>query len=161
VLDLSPGDITRRSTSERTLAAALAAAPLLGLAWRGNLHYPDGRLENALPARMTISGEIRRLKPRLVMLPYWNMPHPDHNATSILGRESCFLAGLDGLDQEGPGHRPALVLYYAAPQPWFVTPVTGQKQKACELFGLSGGLPESWIAREPLPLSVAALLASA
>lgn len=161
VMDLSFGDVTRRSSRDRMMQAALAAAQLLGLAWRGNLHYPDGRLENALPARMTLAGEIRRIRPRLVLLPYWDLPHPDHNATSVLGRESCFLAGLEGLDQEGPGHRPSQILYYAAPQPWFEAPISGKKQKACKLFALPADTPERFIAREPVTLSVLAFLVDA
>jgi hypothetical protein len=41
------------------------------LKWRGNLHFPDARLENTIAARMTLAVKIRELKPRVVILPYY------------------------------------------------------------------------------------------
>jgi LmbE family N-acetylglucosaminyl deacetylase len=41
---------------------------------------------------------IRTLRPRVVILPYWQGRHPDHYICSTLGYEACFLAGLAKLD---------------------------------------------------------------
>ncbi|MBY0375030.1 MAG: PIG-L family deacetylase [Bryobacteraceae bacterium] len=115
ILDLSPGDITYPAKKEEMLAAATEAAAILGLTWRGNLHYPDGRLENSLPARMTIAGEIRRLRPRVVIVPHPESEHPDHSATSLMAAESAFLCGLGRLDDSIPAHRPDAVYYALLP----------------------------------------------
>lgn len=110
-LDLSPGDVTLAGRTHDILEEAAAATPRLGLIWRGNLHYPDGRLENSLPGRMTVAGEIRRLQPRVVILPHPDSPHPDHAATARMGEESVSMAALGRLDPETPAHRADTVLY--------------------------------------------------
>ena len=132
VLDLTPGDVTRARKPELLFQQATAASGLLLLKWRGNLHYPDGRLENSLPGRMTIAGEIRRLRPRLVIVPYWEAQHPDHPATCQMAEQSCELAGLQGLDAETPAHRPQRVYHaslYAMVAPTFVIDITSQFER--------------------------------
>lgn len=132
VLDLTPGDVTRAKKTEAMFNAATAAAVPLLLTWRGNLHYPDGRVENSLPGRMTVAGEIRRLRPRLVIVPYWLGQHPDHPATCEMAEQACELAGLQGLDAETPRHRPERVYHaslYAAVAPTFVIDITGQFER--------------------------------
>jgi bacillithiol biosynthesis deacetylase BshB1 len=132
VLDLSPGDVTRAQKPELLFNQSTAAAERLLLKWRGNLHYPDGRLENSLPGRMTVAGEIRRLRPRLVIVPYWLSQHPDHPATCEMAEQACELAGLQGLDAETPAHRPQRVYHaslYAAVAPSFVIDITAQFER--------------------------------
>jgi len=132
VLDLTPGDVTRAKKTEAMFNATTAAAVPLLLTWRGNLHYPDGRVENSLPGRMTVAGEIRRLRPRLVIVPYWLGQHPDHPAACEMAEQACELAGLQGLDAETPRHRPERVYHaslYAAVAPTFVIDITGQFER--------------------------------
>ncbi|MBY0507059.1 MAG: PIG-L family deacetylase [Bryobacteraceae bacterium] len=132
VLDLTPGDVTRAQKTEAMFAHATAAAAPLLLTWRGNLHYPDGRVENSLPGRMTVAGEIRRLRPRLVIVPYWQGQHPDHPATCEMAEQACELAGLQGLDAETPAHRPERIYHaslYAAVAPTFVVDITAQFER--------------------------------
>ena len=132
VLDLTPGDVTRARKSETMFDQATAAAVPLLLTWRGNLHYPDGRVENSLPGRMTVAGEIRRLTPRLVIVPYWQAQHPDHPATCEMAEQACELAGLQGLDAETPAHRPERVHHaslYTTVAPTFVIDITAQFER--------------------------------
>ena len=44
------------------------------------------------------SSRTRRLRPRVVILPYEKGRHPDHYTASRLGYEACFLAGLAKLE---------------------------------------------------------------
>ena len=91
VLDLTAGDMGSRGTPELRIEESQAAAAHLLLAWRQNLRWPDARLENTITARMTLAGVIRRVKPRVVILPYWTGRHPDHYRTAEIGYEACFL----------------------------------------------------------------------
>jgi LmbE family N-acetylglucosaminyl deacetylase len=61
--------------------------------------------------KLAIARRIRALRPRTVILPYWEGRHPDHYTASRLGYEGCFLAGLKRLDMEGEPYRPFKVLY--------------------------------------------------
>jgi bacillithiol biosynthesis deacetylase BshB1 len=135
VLDLTAGDMGSRGTPEIRLQEAEAAGKFLKLAWRGNLHLPDARLENTLAARMTLATEVRRLKPRLVILPYWQARHPDHYRACEIGYEGCFLAGLRKLDQYTEPHRPRKVIYsslYASVEPSFVVDISAQFERRME-----------------------------
>jgi bacillithiol biosynthesis deacetylase BshB1 len=128
-LDLTAGDMGTRGTPEQRLAEAEVAARHLRLEWRGNLRFPDARLENTLSARMTLAVKIRELRPRVVILPYWEGRHPDHYRASELGYEACFLAGLKKLDEYSTAHRPYKVIFaslYANVTPSFVVDITSQ-----------------------------------
>lgn len=99
------------------------------LGWRGNMRLPDARLENTVTLRMTLAMEIRRLRPRVVILPYWEARHPDHYRTCEIGFEACFLAGLRKLDETIEPHRPQKILYsslYANVTPSFVVDISAQ-----------------------------------
>jgi len=132
VLDLTAGDMGSRGTPELRMQEAKRAAQHLLLAWRENLRWPDARLENTLTARMTLAGVLRKLRPRVVILPYWTGRHPDHYRAYEIGYEACFLAGLRRLDEETPPHRPFKILYsslYANIRPSFVIDISRQFER--------------------------------
>lgn len=132
VLDLTAGDMGTRGTPEERVAESEAAAKPMLLSWRGNLHLPDARLENSLPARMSLAVKIRELKPRVMILPYWQARHPDHYRAGEMGYEACFLAGLKKLDEYSEPHRPFKVLYsslYADVKPSFIVDISAQFER--------------------------------
>ncbi len=105
---------------------------VLRLAWRGNLRLPDARLENTLSARLSLAAEVRRLRPRVAILPYWEARHPDHYRASEIGYEACFLAGLRKLDEQTEPHRPFKIVYsslYANVTPSFVVDISAQFER--------------------------------
>jgi bacillithiol biosynthesis deacetylase BshB1 len=138
VLDMTAGDMGTRGTPDLRIVESKRAAEHMGLSWRQNLRMPDARLENNIGARMTLAGVIRRLRPRVVILPYWTGRHPDHYRTSELGYEACFLAGLKKLEEDTPPHRPFKILYsslYANVTPSFVVDVSREfEQRMAALF---------------------------
>jgi LmbE family N-acetylglucosaminyl deacetylase len=84
---------------------------------------------------MSLAGQIRRLRPRVVILPYWEARHPDHYRAAELGFEASFLAGLKKLNESVPPHRPFKVLYsssYADVRPSFVVDVSSQFERRME-----------------------------
>ena len=129
VVDLTAGDMGTRGTPEERIAESEAAGKHMLLEWRGNLRMPDARLENNIAARMTLASKLRELKPRVVILPYWEARHPDHYRACELGYEACFLAGLKKLDQSSEPHRPFKILYsglYTNIKPSFVVDISAQ-----------------------------------
>lgn len=129
VLDLTAGEMGTRGDPALRRQEAEAAARLLLLTWRGNLQLPDARLENTLAVRLSLMSEIRRLRPRVVILPYWEGRHPDHYRAAEIGYEACFLAGVRKLDEASEPHRPFKVLYasvYANVTPSFVVDISAQ-----------------------------------
>jgi len=127
IVDLTAGDMGTRGTPETRVEESHEAALLLKVSHRENLHFPDARLENSMAGRMTLAHRIRELRPRTVILPYWQGRHPDHYRASEIGYEACFLAGLRKIDQYTEPHRPYKILYssaYANVTPSFVVDVT-------------------------------------
>jgi bacillithiol biosynthesis deacetylase BshB1 len=132
VLDLTAGDMGTRGTPEQRVTESDVAGRHMRLHWRGNMHMPDARLENTLSARMTMAVKIRELKPRVVILPYWQGRHPDHYRCSEIGSEACFLAGLKKLDEYSEPHRPSKILYaslYADVKPSFIVDISAQFER--------------------------------
>ncbi|HSB16014.1 MAG TPA: bacillithiol biosynthesis deacetylase BshB1 [Bryobacteraceae bacterium] len=132
VLDLTAGDMGTRGTPELRIQESGEAAKHMLLSWRGNVRMPDARLENTLAARMTLAVKIRELRPRAVILPYWQGRHPDHYRASEIGYEACFLAGLRKIDEYSEPHRPHKILYasmYANVTPSFVVDISAQFER--------------------------------
>lgn len=146
-LDLTAGDMGTRGTPELRMEEAEVAAKHLLAKWRGNLMFPDARLENTLPARFTLAGEIRRLRPRVVIIPYWEGRHPDHYNASSLCYEAIFLAGLKKIDETLPPHRPYKIIYasqYANVTPSFVVDISTQFDRRMDaLFAYQSQYGES------------------
>jgi len=107
ILDLTRGESGTRGSAEERAAEAQEAAAILGVTWRDALDIPDGRVENTYGNRLKIVAVLRRLRPRVVILPYGSGRHPDHYNTATLGYEACFLSGLAKLDlSEGAPFKP-------------------------------------------------------
>jgi bacillithiol biosynthesis deacetylase BshB1 len=131
ILDLTRGESGTRGTAAEREAEANAAAAILGVAHREALDLPDGSIQNTLENRLKIAAVLRRLRPRVVILPYWQGRHPDHYTCSTLGYEACFAAGLSKLAIPGAEglapHRPYKILYaslYADVRPTLVVDIT-------------------------------------
>lgn len=134
-LDLTAGEMGTRGTPEERIRESKEAARILGLSFRENLRMPDARLENNIGLRMTLMAVIRRLKPRVVILPYWEARHPDHYHASALGFEASFLAGIARLDDQSEPHRPFKLVYasmYANVAPSFVVDITPYFERRME-----------------------------
>lgn len=135
ILDLTRGEAGTRGTAVERAAEAETAATILRVSHREALDLPDGNVQNTLENRLKIAAVLRRLRPRVVILPYWQGRHPDHYTTSTLGYEACFAAGLsrlelpaeDGATEPSAPHRPYKILYaslYADVRPTFVVDIT-------------------------------------
>jgi bacillithiol biosynthesis deacetylase BshB1 len=130
ILDLTQGESGTRGTAADRAREAADAARILRVTHREALDLPDGNVENTLANRLKVATILRRLRPRVVILPYWQGRHPDHYTTATLGYEACFAAGLSKLDLpagHGTPHRPYKILYaslYADVRPTFVVDIS-------------------------------------
>jgi bacillithiol biosynthesis deacetylase BshB1 len=127
ILDLTQGEAGTRGTADERARDAEEAARILGVGWRQALTVPDGAIENTLENRVAIVHVLRRLRPRVVILPYWQARHPDHAVTGTLGYDACFLAGIKKVDTGTDPHRPFKIVYaslYADVRPSFVVDIT-------------------------------------
>lgn len=140
ILDLTQGEMGTRGTAEDRAREAQESARLLNVSFRQALDIPDGRVENTWDNRIKVARMIRQLRPRVLILPYWQGRHPDHYTASVLGYEAAFLAGLKKLGStpgsrdaatlaDLPAHRPFKIIYaslYYDVRPSFVVDITDQ-----------------------------------
>src|SRR5450631_3432305 len=127
ILDLTRGEAGTRGSAEERGREAAEAARLLGVGWRDALNLPDGAIENTLENRIKIVQVLRKMRPRVVILPYWQARHPDHAVVPTLGYEACFLSGLAKIETGTAPHRPFKIVYaslYADVRPSFIVDVT-------------------------------------
>ncbi len=127
ILDLTRGEAGTRGTAEDRAREAEEAARLLGVSRRLALELPDGNIENTFENRLKIVRVLRQLRPRVVILPYWEARHPDHAIVAPLGYQACFLSGLSKIEPDTRPHRPFKIVYaslYADVRPSFVVDIT-------------------------------------
>ena len=127
ILDLTQGEAGTRGSAAERAREAEEAGRILGVGWRQALTLPDGAIENTLENRVAVVRVLRGLRPRVVILPYWQARHPDHAVTGTLGYDACFLAGLKKIDTSTEPHRPFKIVYaslYADVRPSFVVDIT-------------------------------------
>lgn len=131
ILDLTAGEMGTRGTPETRAKEAALAAKILKVSWRGNLGVPDSDVQPTRQNKMRLAQIIRDLRPRTVILPYWEARHPDHYHATTLGYEGCFLAGLKQLPLNGEPYRPFKLLYatsFEGMPPTFIVDITKQYQ---------------------------------
>jgi bacillithiol biosynthesis deacetylase BshB1 len=126
IVDLTRGEKSSRGTPETRAAETEAASRVLGLSVRENLGLPDGWVtpwagfegpepERALTAPVARVVEVlRRLRPELVIAPWEQERHPDHEAASALVTRALFFASVRKFETEPPSEAftPRQVLYY-------------------------------------------------
>lgn len=125
VVDLTRGERASHGDPEQRARETEAASSVLGLTFRENLGLPDtfvhpwsgcespeahGRTSQIAKAVEV----IRRRRPELVLLPWFEERHPDHAAAAELLTKAVYFAGVRRYETEPASERfvPRQVLYY-------------------------------------------------
>lgn len=116
ILDLTSGDLGTRGTPASRRKEAAEAARILGVQ-RLVLDFPDGRFSKEEPYRLRLMGELRRLRPKVLILPPKEDRHPDHERAHRLGREAAFYAGLRAYPCPGEPFRPEAIAWVGGENP--------------------------------------------
>lgn len=143
VIDMVRGELGSQGSIEERAKESAAASKILGLSGRENLALRDGYVGKEHPESSRIAqlnsvvDAIRRLKPEIVLAPYWQARHPDHYETSKLVTEACFYAALRKFDAgtSAAPHSVRQVLYYQMRYtftPTFITDITPHFEKKYE-----------------------------
>ncbi|SRR5258706_13497056 len=118
IADLSAGEMSSRGTVASRQDESRNAARILGLRERRNLGLPDSKIgENSSHSLSALIQLIRETRPRIVLAPYWEDRHPDHEATGRLVKEACFFAGVAKVG-EGEPYRPTRLFHYMLSYPF-------------------------------------------
>lgn len=126
IIDLTRGELGTRGTPEIRTKEAQAAAKILGAKTRECLDMPDGGVANTEATRLEVIHALRKHRPPLIVIPYWECEHPDHANTGRLVRESAYLAGLKKIDTGQERFRPERIIHYMTHyrfEPTFIVPI--------------------------------------
>jgi bacillithiol biosynthesis deacetylase BshB1 len=132
VADMSEGEHSSCGSPEERRKEKETASVLLGINYRFSLHLPDAGIGTSPAHRLVLIDLIRKVRPRIVLAPYGEDRHPDHEAAGRLLKEACFFAGVADIGKGEP-FRPERVYYYMSHSPFTpvfvidISPVWAQK----------------------------------
>jgi bacillithiol biosynthesis deacetylase BshB1 len=112
VVDLTKGELSTNGDEKTRQKEAEKASDILNLDIRLNLSIPDGNISKSLENRGKIVHLIRKYRPSICFVPYWEDRHPDHIDASLLVQRALFEAGLSKFESPGVAYRPRTVLFY-------------------------------------------------
>ena len=140
IVDLTEGEMGTRGTELDRKREADKAAKVMRIRLRENLSMPDAKVELSWENKMKVVEVLRKYRPHLLILPYWEQRHPDHANCSLLGWDAAFLAGLAKLDEvQGKPHRPFKIIYstisVSDKKPSFIVDITNQFQRKLKAVG--------------------------
>ena len=148
VISLTRGEMGTRGSAELRRQENAASAKIMGLSVSEMLDIPDGFVTNTPENRLKVIREIRRYRPGIIFVPYWEARNPDHANTSHIVREAAFTAGLKKIDTGQEQFRPNKVIYYLElyePAPSFIVDVSDafdDKVRAIQAYGSQFHNPE-------------------
>jgi N-acetylglucosamine malate deacetylase 1 len=154
--DLTRGELGTRGSGEIRAREAAAANQILKVSVRENLDIPDGDIENNIENRLRVIRLLRKHRPRLLLVPYWEERHYDHVRASRMVAEAAFQSGLPKIHTGQESFRPFRTLFYAGRisfRPSFVVDISDTfeaKVQALRCYGSQFHNPSSAsLASEP------------
>jgi bacillithiol biosynthesis deacetylase BshB1 len=135
LVDMVRGELGTRGTLETRQAEAAAAARVIGAVARENLELEDGNIRVDRPSKHRVVQVVRKYRPRMVLLPYFEDRHPDHYHASQLAYEGAYLAGLTRYETGQVSYRPPQVIYYMGWyefEPSFIVDISAQFERKME-----------------------------
>lgn len=100
IVDMTRGEMSSRGDLATRAKETEMASQILGVDVRVNLGLPDGQInrDSAALSRQhqlaSVVGQIRQHQPRIILAPYWQERHPDHEAAAQLIKDAAFFSGV-------------------------------------------------------------------
>lgn len=112
IIDLSDGEPTPYGSIEKRAAESKAASSILDVSTREMLGLKNREIFDTVENRKLLAAAIRRCKPEIMFIPYWEDGHPDHISASALGIAARFYAKLSNTDIAGEPVYPRKTFFY-------------------------------------------------
>lgn len=114
IADLTRGESSSNGTPEARAREAARAAEILGARERVNVGLPDAGVRSEDPEQTRrVVDLIRRVRPRVVLIPYSNDPHPDHYSGGLLVERALYLAAVHGYGAPDSAWKTPIALVYS------------------------------------------------
>ena len=112
VVDITQGEFGSRGSPQKRIKESKKALNVMGLNLRENLKIPDTNIEINEGNKIRVINVIRKYKPEIVFLPYWDDRHPDHANASKLINDASFYSGLKSIKTDYESFKPVYNIYY-------------------------------------------------
>lgn len=112
LIDLTNGEPTPYGTPEKRKLESEAASSILKIKFRETLNIKNREIFDTIENRKLLASAIRKYRPEVLFLPYWEDGHPDHINASALGVAARFYAKLSNTDIAGEPYYPRKMLHY-------------------------------------------------
>jgi N-acetylglucosamine malate deacetylase 1 len=117
ILELTRGEMGSLGTPELRDQEALEAAKILGLAYRGNMRWTDGGIQDVPAYRLELAQVLRDLRPKTLIVPCERDRHPDHIGAAQVCASAVHFAGLRKAALQGEPHKVSRFLSYQGNAP--------------------------------------------
>jgi bacillithiol biosynthesis deacetylase BshB1 len=94
ILDLTRGELGTRGNEKLRRREAADSARILGVKIRENLELPDGNIEVSRKNVLRVITLFREYHPDVLLIPYSEERHPDHEHAHRLAKEAWYYSGL-------------------------------------------------------------------
>ncbi|UCF06787.1 MAG: bacillithiol biosynthesis deacetylase BshB1 [bacterium] len=129
ILDLTEGELSTNGTVEERREEAQRSAHVLGISARINCRLPDCGINRCNTEQLAcLVRHLRKIRPDILLVPYWVDDHPDHVEGSYLMMRARYTAGLVNFLPGDEPYRVPVLLFYPCRRtftPTFVADVTG------------------------------------
>lgn len=135
IIDLTRGELGTEGTAEMRKREAAKAAEILGVEIRENMDFGDCKLSSNFDEAKKLADVIRQYKPSVLIAPYGDYAHPDHNASRKLADKAAFFAKLAKIKTDYEAYTVGKIIYYMLHEqfnPSFVVDVTENYDKKLE-----------------------------
>lgn len=117
IVDLTRGELGTRGSAKIRREETRKSTNILRVQVRRNLKIPDGNIAITDRNKLKIISVIRKFRPKVVFVPYYQDRHPDHFHASKLVEESAFYSGLQKIKSLDNGKmqsafRPERIIFY-------------------------------------------------
>ncbi|MFQ5432637.1 MAG: bacillithiol biosynthesis deacetylase BshB1 [Nitrospinota bacterium] len=112
LLDLTNGEPTPHGSPEIRKKETQKANEILNVKKRIQLDFKNREVFDSQNGRRKIAEQYRLLRPKLILLPYWEDAHPDHVQASEMAQAARFIAKYTKTDMEGEPFFPPRLLFY-------------------------------------------------
>jgi bacillithiol biosynthesis deacetylase BshB1 len=117
VVDITKAELSTRGNLILRAKETSKSNQILGLKYRDCLEIPDGNIEFNQTNKIKVITIIRKFRPKIILIPYFECRHPDHQNTGLLVKEAAFYAGLEKIstfynNSSQEPFRPNRIFYY-------------------------------------------------
>lgn len=112
LIDLTNGEPTPFGSPEKRKSESAAASAILKISARETLSIKNREIFDTVENRKALAAMMRRYKPQLLFLPYWEDGHPDHVNACALAIAARFYAKLSNSDIEGEPFYPRKMVHF-------------------------------------------------